>query len=532
MDKTSKKLLETSLKSKENVFGVLGVCGIVGNLTARVLLDQGGRVIGSDIQSSEHCQYLYTLEDYDIQLFLSEHPEEFFKESTYLIPPPSLPQDSETFRKMLESSGKILEIDEIIRQIKPGKPVICITGTNGKTTTTHLLKHIVRVAGLETAEHGFRSLQGNVDYIPPLQSRLKGDVAVLETGSGGRPGDLKFTVERCQPDCGVLTNINPDHLSEETDFFKYARIKGELLEELQDEMAVINCDDPTVWGLLKEVDYHGRVITFGVEDHPSRITSKKCWCGEEILLGETISGVGYYRCICGLERPQPDYRATHITSNSFLLHAPHGTYPIKMELMGLHNVYNALASIVVALEFLKIPLEDIEKALKTFKGVPGRLEYVKSLPNMDIIVDYAHNPSGVETILQELKKIYGKVAVVITVSSESQKSGDLEILEKALDLADFIVPASFFSHQAAQKYMSQKEIITTDIEPVQFREGTLGATSDQVLEGLKKALACNVDVIVCIGEAAIKYKYEINTYLSKKIQQKNLIRTKKGKNID
>ncbi|MEN6328996.1 MAG: Mur ligase family protein [Methanobacteriaceae archaeon] len=521
MDRTEEKLLRKSFENKKDVFGVLGVCGIVGNLAARVIMDHGGRAIGSDLRSPENCHHLYTLENYNIPLYLSEHPDEFFEKSTYLIPPPSLSQDSDTFKK-LEDSGKILEIEDIIKQINPEKPVVCISGTNGKSTTTHLLKHMARTAGLKTAEHGFRSLQGNVDYIPPLQARLKGDVAVLETGTEGIPGDLQFTVERCKPSCGVLTNINPDHLGPGADFFRYARIKGELLEELQTEMVVINCDDPTIWGLLKELDYQGKVISFGAEDHPSRISSKKCWCGEELLLGETISGVGYYRCVCGLERPRPDYRATHITPNSFILHTPQGTYPIKMKIMGLHNVYNALGSIVVALEFLKIPMDDIKKALKTFKGVPGRFEYVKSLPNTDVIVDYAHNPSGVETILQELKKIYTKVAVVITVSSESQKSGDLEILEKALDLADFIIPASFFSHQAAEKYMSRKEIITTDIEPVEFREGTLGATCEQVLEGLKKAMDCNVDAVVCIGEAAIKYKDEINTYLSRKYN-KNFI---------
>jgi UDP-N-acetylmuramate--alanine ligase len=525
MDRISKERFRNPFNNQENVFGVLGVCGIVGNLAARVLMDHGWKVMGSDLQSSENCQYMYTLEDYNIPIYLSGHPKEFFKKSNYLIPPPSLPKDSETFRK-LESSGKILEIDDIIKDIKPGKPVICVTGTNGKTTTTHLLKHIAQVAGLKTTEHGFKSLQGNIDYIPPLQARLNGDVAVLETGTEGIPGDLKFTVEKCKPSCGVMTNINPDHLSPEADFFRYARIKGELLEELQNGMAVINCDDPTIWGLLKEVDYPGRVITFGVDDHPARISSKKCWCGEELLLGETISGVGYYRCICGLERPQPDYRATNITPNSFLLHTPHGTHSIKMGIMGLHNVYNALGTIVVALEFLKIPIDPIKKALETFKGVPGRLEYVKSSPNTDFIVDYAHNPSGVETVLQELKKIYPKIAVVITISSESHEYGDLEILEKALELADFIIPASFFSRKASEKYITRKKIITTDVEPVEFREGTLGATCDQVLEGLKKATACNVDAIVCIGEAAIKYKDEINTYLSSKYN-KNFTENKK-----
>ncbi len=62
--------------------------------------------------------------------------------------------------------------------------------------------------------------------------------------------------------------------------------------------------------------------------------------------------------------------------------------------------------------------------------------------------------------------------------------------------------------------MPKEQILTTDVIPVQFREGTLGATSEQVLAGLKKAKKCDVDAIVCIGEAAIKYKEQIKDYLS------------------
>ena len=58
---------------------------------------------------------------------------------------------------------------------------------------------------------GFRNLQGNIDYIPPLQARLSGNVAVLETGTFGKAGDLKIMVERSKPECGLVTNINPDH---------------------------------------------------------------------------------------------------------------------------------------------------------------------------------------------------------------------------------------------------------------------------------------------------------------------------------
>jgi UDP-N-acetylmuramate--alanine ligase len=161
---------------------------------------------------------------------------------------------------------------------------------------------------------------------------------------------------------------------------------------------------------------------------------------------------------------------------------------------------------------VKIPLEDIKTYLKTFTGVPGRLEYIHRGQELDVIVDFAHNPSGVETVLREVHKSYDRLAVMITTSSESGPKGDLDILKSALKNADYIIPASYHSRQAAVNYISQGKIILTDKEPEKFRKGTLGATSDQVIEGLKKAFECNADALICIGEAATKYKDNIKRF--------------------
>jgi UDP-N-acetylmuramate--alanine ligase len=504
-------ITDSVLLPTEEIYGVIGICGIVGNLTARVLMDHGHTVIGNDLRNPDDCKFLYTLNGYETHIFFSGHPESFFKSSSYIIPPPSLPRESDLFQKIMKYR-KLLEIDDLLKLILPRKPVICITGTNGKTTTTSLLKHFCYESGLRPTEHGFKTLQGNVDYIPPLQCRLNGDVAVLETGTGGNPGDLKFIVERCHPTGGIITNITPDHLNEEQNFLIYARIKAELLEELQHEKVVVNGDDPTVWGLIEETRFQGEVVTFGVEMEPQAESHKICWCGRELIIHETISGVGYYHCQCGLKRPEPDYMATDIKRNSFVLHASGETLKIEMGIYGLHNVYNALAAIAAATELLKIPLEDLQNYLKTFTGVPGRLEYVQCGQKMDVIVDFAHNPSGVETVLREVHKSYNRVAVIITTSSESGPKGDLDIIKSALKNADYIIPASYHSRQAAGKYISHTKIILTDKEPEKFREGTLGATPEQLIEGLKKGLKCNADALLCIGEAAIKYKDNIKQF--------------------
>jgi UDP-N-acetylmuramate--alanine ligase len=493
------------------VYGVIGICGVVSNLIARLLMDRGYHVIGTDLHKKEECDYLYTLTNYKIPLYLSEHPESFFNESTCIVTPPSLMETSDFFKQIKRYKKDVLSVEDIIITFKPKKPVICITGTNGKTTTTTLLKHICRQVGLEPTEHGFRNLQGNIDYIPPLQARLSGDVAVLETGTFGKTGDLKIMIERCEPECGIITNINPDHLDEDLDFMSYASIKGEFIEYFKNKVLIVNSDDPTILGMLNpEIT----VITFGVDSPTARISQKPCWCGREISINETITGSGIYSCECGINRPIPDYLAKNIdeVNGNYTLQTPEGDVEVEMQLIGLHNVYNSIGAIAAAREFFKISFKDIMTSIKSFKGVPGRIEHLYDYNGMEVILDYGHNPAGIETVLSELKKVYNKITVVITVSSESGESGDMEILRNAIENGDFIVPASFASRKAAEKhgkYVSTGKILLTDISSQEFRKGTLGASPDQVLAGVKLGLECKTDALVCLGEAAFKYKENI-----------------------
>jgi UDP-N-acetylmuramate--alanine ligase len=507
-------------------YGVIGVCGVVNNLVARVLMEHGSTVKGTDNQVENECKFKYTLEKYDLPLYLGGHPESFFNRLNYVITPPSLSKNSDFYKSLDEKAKKgrfkILEVDDIINSIEPGKPVLCITGTNGKTTTTSILKHVCYSTGLKPTEHGFKELQGNIDYIPPLQCRLRGDVSVLETGTFGNPGDLKFMMERCQPSCGIITNITPDHIHNGQNFFDYSYIKGELVEYLKDEMLIVNADDPTVMGLIRHKDVSGEIITFGVNYETEIVAKKTCFCGREIHLEETIPGMGIYKCFCGLERPVPNYLASDINGGSFTLHTDKETLKVDMPIAGLHNVYNALAAIAASKEFFKIPLKDIIKGLESFQGVPGRLDCVGQWHGKKILVDYAHNPGGVETVLRELKKLYISIAVVISVSSESGEKGDASILNKSLKIADFIIPASFSARKATDKFLEDNSIYNDKLKekillpseyPEEFKKGTLGANSEQLINGLIKALECDVKAVVCVGEAAFKYKENIHSII-------------------
>lgn len=428
------------------------------------------------------------------------------------MPTQLIESKSKLYEEVQQQNVPILTVNDIFDLFEPASPVICITGTNGKTTTTTLLKHFAYSAGLKPCEHNLENMQGNLADIPPLQSRLNGDLSILETGTFGYAGSLNKLINACQADVGLITNITEDHLTNSSDFLSYARVKGELVELLKNKTLIVNNDDPTVMSLLKEVEYEGNLITFGIDTDSFRQSEKQCFCGEKTLVNEYIAGVGQYECSCGLTYKKPDYLATNINSthDQFTLQSKHGDYDFSLNVPGLHNIYNAVGAIIIAKEILDIPFEDIHNYLLDFEGVNGRMNKIGVCDDKEIMVDYAHNPAGMTTVLKELKNMYGTMVNVITTSSESGMKGDHEIFKCSADYSDYIVPASYNAYLCAKDAVKNglyvDKIILPDYMPHDKKHGTLGATTEQVLAGFEKSLEIDVNLIVCTGEAAFKYK--------------------------
>ena len=495
--------------NKNKTFGVIGVCGANGNLIARILKQRGHNVIGTDLSFKKDCRFAKSLEGYDIEVYYGKTPDSFFKKVDYVVPPLSLSKDSEILKKC---DKPILDLYDIIEMIKPEKPVFGITGTNGKTTSTTLLKQIAYDNGINPCEHDLEGMQGNAEFIPILQSRLDGDVGILEVGTFGRPGTVGRIVKNTDMDSGLITNITPDHLNDLGSFMDYANVKAEFIKEIGDGQLIVNANDPTIVGLLKKLDFKGEVITFGVDELPDSMSMKECVCGREIAVKEIISGCGYYFCQCGITTPQVDYIATNVDlpNRTFELFTPTEKLTVKMGIDGLHNVYNVTGVIIAAHKFLNLPYDKILPTIANFHGVSGRMEEVGKVKGKDIYVDYAHNPAGVETVLKEFKKLFGDFTTVITVSSESGYVGDIDIFNSVLKFSKFIVPASVASQKIAVEKLRENpklndRIFLNHVDDF-VKTGTLGASKEEVRDGLIKALNLDCEMVIAIGEAATKFK--------------------------
>ena len=311
---------------------------------------------------------------------------------------------------------------------------------------------------------------------------------------------------------GLITNITPDHLNDLGSFMDYANVKGEFISEICDGKLIVNGHDPTIMGLLKELDFKGEVITFGVDELPDSVAMKECVCGREIAVKEIISGCGYYFCQCGITTPQVDYIATNVDlkNRNFDLHTPEEKLTVTMGVDGLHNVYNIVGVIIAAHEFLNLPFDKILPSIASFSGVEGRMENIRNVNGKTIFVDYAHNPAGVETVLKEFKKMFGDFTTVITVSSESGYAGDLDIFNSVLKFSKFIVPASVASQKIAMEKLKENPKLNDRIFLNHIGEfektGTLGASKEEVLDGVKKAINLDCEIVIAVGEAACKFK--------------------------
>lgn len=495
---------------------VIGPCGPVCYLVTRVLAERGSPlVIANDVK--EDCELVRVLErlDYDnVEIVTGGHPDDVFRRTEVMIPPPSLPEDSEPYRKAEEHGLEILTVDELLEKVPVTKPVLAVSGTNGKTTTAEMIRHVCEYLGMHVPRHLAPGLQCNVGYLPPLLARLPGDVSVLEIATFGRRGEILEAATASEVEVACVTNVTPDHLEEAGDFETYARCEAEILEPDTLELAVLNAQDPLVVGMPEEVGYEGDVVYYGID--PSSVetegpTTKPCWCGGEAEVDEIIPWVGPFECPhCGLRSPEPDYMATDVHLSGFRLVCPEGEFEVNLPVVGLHNVYNALAAITTCCEALDLYPGDVVTALETFEGVEGRLEVLWDDGTRVVVLDYGHNPAGIAATLKTLRSAHpnARICAVLAVASELGPEGDVEILDIATREADQVVIASHAMYEAYRSMDPRPDnVIIADSAREKFeKKGTLGASREQVEDGVRTALSTDANVVVVFGEAPLRFR--------------------------
>jgi UDP-N-acetylmuramoylalanine--D-glutamate ligase len=310
-----------------------------GQALTRHLVDRGAQVTLNDHKSAaEQASVRASLSGRPAELVFGSHPLTLL-EGTDLVcvsggVPLTLPLIEEAYRRGIPVTND----SQLFMESVPC-PVIGITGSAGKTTTTTLIGHMATVAverGL--VSHPKAWVGGNIGtpLIDLLDQIKANDLVILELSS------FQLELMTASPHMSAVLNITPNHLDRHTSMAAYTAAKQRILDfQTEGDVAVLNREDPGSWGLMGVVKGHLATFGFQKSDQPGTF-----------LDGDLIS-------------VNDGKTSTPLFSQSLI------------ELRGRHNVLNVIAAAAIAWS-AGIPVEAMTAALMGFSGVPHRLEYVRT----------------------------------------------------------------------------------------------------------------------------------------------------------
>ncbi len=268
--------------------------------------------------------------------------------------------------------------------------VVGITGTNGKTTTAYLISEILQQAGTKCGLAGTivyrvgdqeRSAQRTTPESSDMQQLLR---EMVDSGCGACVMEVSShalalkRVDGIRFRAAVFTNLTRDHLDFHGDMDSYFASKRRLFDLLpSDGVAIVNVDDPRGRSL---VDLDRRVITYGIDR------------AADVMPGPLSFS------LAGL---------------AFDAQTPRGPIAVRSRLVGRPNVYNILAATAAAIA-LDVPVESIERGLRSLTGVPGRFEIVSGdADDITVVVDYAHTDDALKNLLETARPLAPKRLITV-----------------------------------------------------------------------------------------------------------------------
>lgn len=292
--------------------------------------------------------------------------------------------------------------------------LVGITGTNGKTTTSVLLKNILEYAGHSTGLIGtISNVVGGKEtaagYTTPeakefysLLKRMADEGAEYVVSEVSSHALDQCRVEGCRFEVGVFTNLTQDHLDYHLTMDAYAAAKEKLFKI--SKTSVVNLDDPASGRMLDAA--MGEKLTYSAVSNEADLTAKN------VELKTT--GASYELVTLG--------DITRVTTR----------------IPGMFNVYNTIAAASAAYA-LGIPLATVSEALAISKGVKGRLEVVPTGKDYTVIIDYAHTPDGIENILRAVREFAkGRVICLFGCGGDRDKTKRPLMGAAAASLADYL----------------------------------------------------------------------------------------------
>lgn len=463
-----------NLEKYHNVY-FLGIGGIGMSAIARWFMRSGLHVSGYDKTATvltEELQREGMTIHYEDDI--RNIPAEIMtgKENTLVVFTPAIPRDHKEYAYLKEQGYTIMKRSEVLGLITKSYKTIGVAGTHGKTTTSSMIAHILKVAGQDMVAF-LGGITANYDSNLVMEGTVNAETTVVVEAD-----EFDRSFLRLFPEIAVVTNADADHLD--------------------------------IYG-----DHNSLVTSF--RDYIRQIKKGGSLIIHESIADQLASGVEVTKYIYSMSRGQ--FFAGNITAHSgFFEFDLCGFGPkrerVRLGIPGFHNVENAIAASIAA-HLCGVKMNAIKEALASFKGVKRRFEFVLKGKKVMYVDDYAHHPTEIEAFLRSMKSMYPqrKLTVVFQPHLFTRTRDFAEGFSKSLSLAD--------------------EVVLMDIYPA--RELPIeGVTSDMLMDAItskvkircgkadvmEKLTTLDIDVLATVGAGDIDtFVQPIKAMLNKRYEE-------------
>lgn len=428
------------LNTTEQHVHFIGIGGYGMSAIARVMLEMGYTVTGSDVASQELTEKLAAK---GAKIYIG-HTAEHVHGADLVVYSTALPKDNVERLEAQEQGIPVLHRSQMLARLLNERNGVAVAGAHGKTTTSSMIALAMELCGTDPT------------YI------IGGEI--MDMGTNAKAGQGKCVVAEADesdgsflqyyPSLGVVTNIEADHLENYGgDFNRLKEAYVQFLNQIKpDGKAVVCGDDPNVRELLPRVQ--SPTITYGIEtscDYTAR----------EIELGD--------RCVT-FKMYQGDREL--------------GT--VELSVPGRHNVYNAMATVIVCME-AGIPFDEIVKALRHFHGAKRRFQVLGEKNGILIIDDYAHHPTEIQATIAAAKATGKRIIAVFQPQRYTRTFFLLDAFSRAFGEADEVIITDIYSpagekaiegvsssklvelirqnSNAGARYLPTKQDVIADLQP-------------------------------------------------------------------
>ncbi|MFU0799217.1 MAG: UDP-N-acetylmuramoyl-L-alanine--D-glutamate ligase [Xylanivirga thermophila] len=350
-----------------------------GVSAARVLKGLGCRVIANDIKKTDELRDVeQELGPLGIELYFGVQPDDIVEQMDMVVISPGVPIYTPFVQKAKENGIEVISEVELAYRLCSA-PIVAITGTNGKTTTTSLIGEILKNAHMNTY------IVGNIGkpFVAQTKNIQDGDVVVAEISSFQLEGIKYF-----KPKISVILNITPDHLNRHKTMENYINTKAKIFKNAnENDYVVLNSDNSLSASLDDRTK--GKVLFFS----SSKVLDRGAWVQDGMVIVDVGNGK---KTVCHVD---------------------------DIFIPGRHNLENALAAVLVT-SILGVDTKTIKSTLKSFKGVEHRIEFVDDIEEIKFYNDSkGTNPDASIKAIQAMK---GPTVLI---------AGGMD---KGLDFSDFI----------------------------------------------------------------------------------------------